>query len=334
MSNTQSNNEKSMDNVITWLLSGPSWVQYRTRVDLLGQSEDEAEVRNARHAMLAHPQVRSLLTELTEWPGKVLNSHKSAGLQMHKLTFLADLGLRMEDPGVEIITNRIFEHQSSDGPFQMPLNISESFGGSGKDLWAWVLCDAPVTLYTLLKLGLDNDPRVRKSVEYLLQLVRENGWPCVSSAELGKWRGPGRKADPCPYANLIMLKVLAQTEWMDSPATRLATESALTLWANSQSRHPYMFYMGNDFRKLKAPFVWYDILHVLEVLTQFSWLKTDSRLRAMIDVVVSKADEQGRFKPESIWKAWEGWDFGQKKESSYGLTLFVRRILSRYGSMS
>ncbi len=255
MRNTQGNNEKSMDNVITWLLSGPPWVQYRTRVDLLGQSEDEAEVRNARQAMLAHPQVRSLLTELAEWPGEVLNSHKSAGLLMHKLTFIADIGIRAEDNYVDKITTRIFEHQSADGPFQIAMKISESYGGSGEDLWAWALCDAPVTLYALLKLGFGDNSQVRKSVDYLIGLVRENGWPCTSSPELGNWRGPGRKDDPCPYANLVMLKALAQTEWKDCPATRAGAESALTLWTESQSHHPYMFYMGKDFRKLKAPFI-------------------------------------------------------------------------------
>ena len=317
------------DFLIDWLLEGTPWVQYRTRVDLLGQAESEAEVRAARQAMLADPQVQGLLTELAEWPGEVLASHKSAGLHMHKLTFIADLGLRADDPGMDKVTARIFEHQSADGPFQMPMNISESYGGSGKDMWAWALCDAPVTLYGLLKMGLGADPRVRKSAEYLMGLVRDNGWLCAVSPELGKWRGPGRKDDPCPYANLVMLKALAQTEWRDSPAVRAGAESALTLWVESQSRHPYMFYMGNDFRKLKAPLIWYDLLHVLAVLTQFPFLKGDPRLEEMLALLASKADPQGRYTPESIWKAWSAWDFGQKKEPSRWVTLMARRVLSK-----
>ncbi len=314
--------------LIQWLLSGPPWVQYRTRVDLLGQSENETEVCAARQAMLADPQVQGLLAELAEWPGEVLASHKSAGLLMHKLTFAADIGLRADDPGVDKITTRIFEHQSTEGPFQMPMNISESYGGSGKDEWAWALCDAPVTLYRLLKFGLGDNPRVRKSVETLMGLVRDNGWPCAVSPELGKWRGPGRKDDPCPYANLVMLKALAQTEWRDSSATRTGAESALSLWAESQARHPYMFYMGTDFRKLKAPFIWYDLLHVADVLTQFPFLKSDPRLAEMLELLASKADAQGRYTPESIWKAWSAWDFGQKKEPSRWLTLLVHRTIN------
>lgn len=122
-----------MDDLISWLLSGPPWVQYRARLDLLGQSESDTEVRAARQAMLATPHVQGLVAELAEWPGVVLASHKSAGLLMHKLTFVADLGLRAEDPGADKIISRIFEHQSPDGPFQMPMNISKSYGGSGED---------------------------------------------------------------------------------------------------------------------------------------------------------------------------------------------------------
>lgn len=322
-----------MEKIVPWLLEGPSWVQYRTRVDLLGQSESEAEVRAARTKMLADSQVRGLLTELSEWPGEVLASHKSAGLLMHKLGFVADLGLKADDPGIKKIVARIFKHQSADGPFQMPMNISESYGGSGQEMWGWALCDAPVTLYGLLKLGMGEDARVQKSVEYLMKLVRDNGWPCAVSPELGKWRGPGRKDDPCPYANLVMLKALAQTKWNDSPATRAGAETALSLWTESQERHPYMFYMGTDFRKLKAPFIWYDILHFLNVLTQFPWLGNDKRLKEMVASIQVKADKQGRYIPESIWKAWSDWDFGQKKEPSRSLTFFVQRVLIRYERM-
>ena len=89
--------------------------------------------------------------------------------------------------------------------------------------------------------------------------------------------------------------------------------------------------MGNDFRKLKAPFIWYDLLHVLDVLTRFSWLSNDKRLRDMLAVLESKANAQGRFTPESIWTAWKDWEFGQKKVPSRWLTLMAWRILKRVG---
>ena len=71
--------------------------------------------------------------------------------------------------------------------------------------------------------------------------------------------------------------------------------------------------MGSGFEKLKTPFVWYDILHVVDVLTQYKWLLYDKRLLEMIQIIKSKADNEGLYKAESIFKAWGDWEFGQKK---------------------
>lgn len=318
-----------MDAPIEWLLEGEGWVAYRTRRDLLGQDETDEAVQSARASMLADARVQKLVAELGEWPGKVIASHKSAGQPFHKLTFLAELGLLAGDPGMDRILARILAHRSAEGPFQLMANIPEYHGGTGRELWGWALCDAPLILYALAKFGLQDDPAVRKAVEFLSGLVRENGWPCAVSQELN-FRGPGRKEDPCPFATLAMLKALsAFDDLRDGPACRSGAETLLELWRESLTRHPYIFYMGTDFRKLKAPLVWYDLLHVLDVLTRFEWLRGDERLGDMLAVMAAKADAQGRFTPESVWMQWKDWDFGQKKGPSRGLTLLAWRAMQR-----
>lgn len=315
---------------IDWLLEGEPWVEYRTRLDLLGQMESDPQVKSARQAMLVNAQVQNLVGELAGWPGTVFSSHKSAGQPFHKLTFIADLGLKAGDPGMDKIIARILEHQSSEGPFQLPTNIPVHFGGTGQDQWAWALCDAPLIVYALAKFGLMDDPRVKAATSHLVGLVYENGWPCAVSKELGKFRGPGRKDDPCPFANLAMLKALSiMEEWCDSPECHTGAETLLNLWSESSQEHPYMFYMGTDFRKLKVPLVWYDLIHVLDVLSRFPWLQGDVRLVNMLEVLKNKANQQGRFTLESIWTAWKDWEFGQKKQPSRWLTLIAWRILAR-----
>ncbi len=315
---------------IDWLLEGEPWIEYRARRDLLGQSEKDPQVKSARESMLAQAHVKDLVSELAGWPGTILSNHKNASHPIHKLTFIADLGLVVNDSGVEMIVARILEHQSADTPFQVSMNIPAHYGGSGQDQWAWALCDAPLIVYALVKFGLDIEPRVQATIKYLSGLVRDNGWPCAVSKNLGKFRGPGRKEDPCPFANLAMLKVLSEIETLrDSPACHIGADTLLTLWSESTSRHPYMFYMGTDFRKLKVPFVWYDIMHMLDVLSRFSWLKNDTRLLDMLEILKSKVDQQGRFALESIWTAWKDWEFGQKKEPSRWLTLTAWRIIKR-----
>jgi len=322
-----------MNSLLAWLLAeeSPPWVRYRVRRDLLGQADDDPRVQADRRALLADQQVQELLAELAGWPGKVVSSHKSAGQPFHKLTFAADLGLRADDPGIGDIIERILAHPSAQGPFSLPMTIAPAHGGSGQEQWAWALCDAPLILYALLEFGLGEDARVQAAVAHLAGLARDNGWPCAVSPELGSWRGPGRKDDPCPFANLAMLKALGQApEWRDSPASRAGAETLLALWAASRERHPYIFYMGTDFRKLKVPFIWYDLLHVLDVLTQFPWLHHDHRLREMAGLLASKADAEGRFTLESVWQVWGGWEFGQKRAPSRWLTLLAHRILRRF----
>jgi hypothetical protein len=320
---------------IDWLLEGDPWIEYRTRLDLLGQSKEDPLVISARKKMLANDQVKNLVKDLSGWPGTIIASHKSASQPFHKLTFIADLGLTANDPGIESIVAGIMKHRSAEGPFQLLMNIPVNHGGIGQDQWAWALCDAPLIIYALVKFGLWKDPAVKSACEFLVELIRENGWPCAVSKELGKFRGPGRKGDPCPFANLAMLKLLSEIEeFHDSPACHTGADTFLTLWSESTSQHPYMFFMGTDFRKIKVPFVWYDLIHLLDILSRFKWLENDPRLLEMLGILKSKADQQGCFTLESVWTAWKDWEFGQKKSPSRWLTLVAWRILGRLDSVT
>jgi hypothetical protein len=210
------------------------------------------------------------------------------------------------------------------------MNIPTHFGGNGRDEFAWVLCDAPILVYCLSKLGLAGDDRVIKAKDYLVKLGRENGYPCVGSREIGKFRGPGKKDDPCPYATLIMLKLMAlYNSDKNSEYAVSSINSLLNLWEQSKVKHPYMFYMGTDFRKLKAPTIWYDILHFADTLSNFEYALKDSRFVELVKLVEQKVDNEGKYTPESEWKAWKGWDFGQKKQPSAWITFLVYRIKKR-----
>lgn len=320
----------SLKNMYDLLEAEEPWVVYRTMVDLLDRKETEPEVVKVKKEMLRHPLVQGLVVELKEWPGVVISSHKSAGQLFHKLAFLADLGITKEDDGMEEIMKKVSEHVSEQGLFRLPMDIPVHFGGTGEKQWAWALCDAPLLLYSAARMGMAEDADVRKGVDYLVSLVRENGWPCAVSEELGKFRGPGRKEDPCPYANLVMLKLLTQfPSYRRRKEARAGAECLLRLWEESEAVHPYMFFMGTDFRKLKAPFIWYDILHVADVLSQFDFVIEDERFQKMLQVILEKADSDGVYTPESEWKAWRGWDFGQKKKPSAWMTFLVYRIMRR-----
>ena len=100
-----------MNELLEWLLKGEPFVEYRTRVDLLKQSEKEPQVLRARKEMINHPRIQLLFEELRDWPGIVLNSHKSGSQPVHKLSFVADLGLTKYDPDINVIVKKVLEHK-------------------------------------------------------------------------------------------------------------------------------------------------------------------------------------------------------------------------------
>lgn len=320
-----------MTDTIRWLLeSDEPWTRYRTLVDLLNRPEDDADVQIARAEMLAHPQVQALIAEAATWPGYPLKRHNDAKHPLHKLAVLADFGLRADDPGMDKAIAAVMAHQSSEGAFQTIVLVPKAFGGTGEEMWTWMLCDAPTLLYALLGFGLGDDERVRAAVEHLTSLVRDNGWPCAASPDLGKFRGPGRKADPCPIVNVYALKALSQVpELLDSPATRAGVEMLLWHWEHQAERKIYLFGIGTDFRKLKYPFIWYDILHVVDVLSRFPFVHTDTRFREMVEAITAQADGEGRYTAGSMYRAWKGWSFADKKRPSPWLTFLVLRVIKR-----
>lgn len=320
---------------IDWLLASPEpWTRYRTLRDLLGRPEDDLEVRAARADMLAHPQVQALVARAATWGSQPFTRHNDAGYALYALITLVDFGFRAGDPCLAPIVDAILAHQAPEGAFQTLVNISTNFGGSGQDAWTWIACDAPTVLYALLGLGLGDDERVQRAVDHLVSLVDDNGWRCVSSPDIGKFRGPGRKDDPCPIANVYALKAIAacsRSGLLESDAAHRGAEMLLAHWQQQGERKMYLFGIGTDFRKLKYPFVWYDILHVTSVLSHFAFVRDDTRYRQMVEAVATQADAEGRYTATSMYKTWKGWSFADKKAPSPWLTFLVLHLTRQSG---
>lgn len=320
------------------LLAGPPWVRYRALVDLVGLGPDAPDAQAARRAMEDAPELAPLLAEVGAWPGTVLASHKSASQGFHSLSFLAELGVSAGHPAVASAIRAILGGMRDDGMPRLPSAYDGRFGGPGEPRAAWALCDAPVTLKSLALFGLSGHEKVRAGAATVLSFVRANGWPCALSPELASFRPPGRKADPCPYATLVSLELIAALEeggfaeysgLKEGPEAAAGVEALLLAWERSRDWHPYMFYAGTDFRKLKAPCLWYDILHVADALSHFPRALGDPRFTELLGAIEAKADGAGRFIPESVYKPYAAWDFGQKKRASPWLGFLVARIRKR-----
>jgi len=140
--------------------------------------------------MLADQRVQALIAQL---PGRdiAIQRHNDAQHALHKLGMLVDFGLRNGDPGISELLDAILKHQSESGAFQSPVSIPVAFGGSGKEEWTWLACDAPLLLHALLALGYGRDERIENALKHLAGLVEENGWRCAGAPEVGKFRDQG-----------------------------------------------------------------------------------------------------------------------------------------------
>lgn len=63
------------------------------------------------------------------------------------------------------------------------------------------------------------------------------------------------------------------------------------------------------------------------------WLLTSgepwTRYRTLIDLLDRPADDDGRYTAGSMYRAWQGWSFADKKRPSPWLTFLVLRVLKR-----
>jgi hypothetical protein len=316
--------------ILQLLESDQPWVRFNTLRFLLDKSEETPEVAQARTEVLAHPQVQAMIEETSGWPGYPLTRHNDANHPIHKLGILADFGLNKDDPGMGAVTDALLSNQTPDGAFASLIKVPKAFGGSDEAELSWMLCDTPLVLQALLRFGVHDHPAVGEALSHLTNLARENGWPCAAADAFVKFRGPGRKDDPCPYANLIAVRALAHAPgYSENPALLGGVEMLLNHWEQRADRKVYMFGIGTTYQRLKYPLIWYDLLHVLETLSMLPSVHDDPRFKQMVQVLLDQQDEQGMFTAGSVWMAFKGWEFAQKKTPSAWITFLALRILRR-----
>jgi hypothetical protein len=308
-----------------WLLkSDIPYVRYNAKLMFKPDEADKDE-------LLSDSFVKDNIAHIKCWDEETIERHNKPDLLLHRLSTIAELGVRQGyNPDVDRVIDKALSSTSDEGIPLVKVKIPKAFGGSGEPVKAWILSNFPTMLYSLLKLGLKNKA-TRRAVDALIDMVDDNGYRCKSS--LAKFRGPGRKTDFCPYASITSAKALSEDEkGKASEAAKRAVEAILYHWEVRKEKKFFMFGIGTDFMKLKFPLVWYNLLHVLEVISRYDDYHSDKRFKEMVDVLLSKTDDTYKFKPESMYRVYKGQDFADKKAFSPTITLFAIRILQRLSS--
>jgi hypothetical protein len=131
---------------------------------------------------------------------------------------------------------------------------------------------------------------------------------------------------------MFVLGALAENSRLrDSSVARKGVDFLFRCWEN-RGKIRYAGHdsqVGSGWEKLKYPFTDYRILKFLDVLSRFEHAKKRLKESEMVNLLLSKRDNDGRFTPESIVNVWSDFDFGQKEKPSKWITVLALRTVKR-----
>ena len=294
--------------VLDWLLAGPAWLKYAVELQLLDAEPDVSPV-------LIDSSIRKLVARLKGSEagipaikaGRV--HYTEPGKAYWDLFFLADIGLKTKDLGLDDGAEEIFRYQTRDGTFIMPPNVKENY-----------YCMSAILISSLAKMGYGDDPRVKKYIQAALsEQMRNGGWDCYGDSY--------NPEGSCPMDDLNMLMLLGQyVHYQQGPELSGAIDLLLSHW--QEGAHLYGFGVGKRFRALEYPAVKYGILRVLDVLSLYPYAIKSRSFKSMLDFVHGKAVE-GRYYTEVDIPAYAEFDFARAGEPSRWITFLVNRIDKR-----
>ena len=309
--------------LLQWLLDREPWVAYRTLTWLLDKGESNGLVAAARAAIPEHPLMKKIFAGLNEdgyWgrPKDIHTWWPKKDTTFWIFPMLADFGFTVEDERIARACEYVFTTQLRSGAFgwSPPTKPGD--------------CHTAILIEALAKLGLIQDSRIHKAYDWLVQRQRlDGGFWCKNTGQISRHR---EREPSCALATTFVLGALAQDPRLrNSQTARKGVGFLFGCWEN-RGKTKYAGHdsqIGTGWEKLKYPFTDYRILKFLDVLSRFKFAKERLRNGEMVNLLLSKRDEKGRFTPESIHKVWSGFDFGQKERHSRWITLLALAILKR-----
>jgi hypothetical protein len=298
--------------VLDWLLAGPAWLKYAVELQLLdskpdvtpalGDSAIQALVNRLKGSSAGIPAIKSGRVHYTE-PGKAY----------WDLFFLADIGLTINNLGLESAAEEIFKYQSRDGTFTIPPNVHDNY-----------FCMSAILIASLARLGYRDDPRVIKYARLAMsEQMPGGGWDCY-----------GESFNPegsCPMDDMNIMMLLGQyRDYRENPKLNGAIDHLMRHW--EEGNNIYGFGVGKRFRSLQYPAVKYGILRVLDVLSLFPYAVETRGFQSMLDYVHGKARD-GRYFAEPADMVYTDFDFSQTAAPSRWITFLVNRIDKRAGAL-
>ena len=325
------------DDPIGWLLeeNNPS-VKYYILRDILEKNKDNIELKEARQDIMKNGLVPAILAKQKKeghWESpENFYTAKYKGT-VWQLLILAELGADITNENIkkacEFILNNSQDQES--GGFAYSASVKKG-GGRHSEV---IPCLTGNMVWSLIRLGFLDDSRIKRAIKWITSYQRFDdgiqeslkGWPYdrLKAACLGK--------HTCHMGAVKTLKALSEI-----PENQRSTDVKNTIEKGAEYMLKHHIYKRSHDLKLVAKPGWLklgfplmyqtDTLEILGILTQLGY--KDERMQEAINVLISKQDDQGRWKLENTFNGRFQANIEQKGKSSKWITLNALRVLKRF----
>jgi len=293
---------------LPWLLDpeNPS-VRYWTLVDILDRPASDPEVQEAKAAIAQQPLVRELYAKQHPegyWGDDETKSHTAQGTGS-VLTLLHILGVTPDQRTATGCDSFLKFSQHESGGFSMTKKIRSGI----------FPCTTGPHLPFLVNFGCGDDPRVRAAFAFVIEDMSTEG-----ALDCGRYQHRD-----CLWGAIAVLNGLAvlPTDMQSEQSKRVGTEFAnvlLDACYDFEGEHKRWLTFG-------VPRAW-DLLSALKALAAHGYFH-DSRFVPLLERVLNRQDEQGRWLCGSISRTWP---IEKRNKPSKWVTLDALRVLKQGGS--
>ena len=319
-----------------WLLENdnPS-VRYFALVDLLEKSKEDPEVLKAKVEIMQKGVVPKILAKQKEegyWEEvEKFYTAKYKGTVWQILIF-AQLGADGKDSRISRACEFLLENSQDRESNGFSVWVSTKNGGGRSS--GVIPCLTGNLVYSLIKLGYLEDERVQKAIHWITTYQRfddgieerPKGWPYDRFVMC--W---GKHS--CHMGVVKTLKALAEI-----PIIQRNKEIKNTIEEGVEYLLQHHLYKkSHDLSKISKP-GWLrlgfplmyqdDILEILGILTQLGY--HDQRMQEAMDILISKQDEEGKWKLENTFNGRFQTNIEQKGKKSKWITLNALKVLKKY----
>ena len=321
---------------VEWLLErdNPS-VRYFTLTDILCKPERDSEVREAKQEIMEIGVVPKILAKQTNegyWENpQNFYTAKYKGT-IWQLIILAELGADGKDERIRKACEFILEKSQDRESNGFSIHASAKMGGGRHS--EVIPCLTGNVVWSLIRSGYLEDPRVQQGIDWIVSYQRfddgskkaPEGWP-YDRYEMC-W---GQHT--CHMGAVKALKALAEippNKRSKSVTNTIEKGSEYMLMHHIHKRSHNLDRVSKPgWLRFGFPLMYQtDVLEILGILTKLGY--RDERMQEAVDLVISKQDDQGRWKLQNAFPGRSQVDIEPRGMPSKWITLHALKALKGF----